>query len=392
MSENRPVPKILVISWSDLSKDARVTRQIHALSELYRVDTLAYSACAGASGNGFLISEKIATGFHRLLRRFWLITRQFERYYWSTPAVVSALRLIENHDYDLIVANDIDALPFALWVAKPSNTPVFFDAHEFSPAEFEEKLIFRLAVRPYKNYLCKKYVREASAMTTVSPGLAKRYKADFEVDAKVVLNAPAYHEAPFKTAEMDVGRIRLVHHGVANRTRGIHHMIEAVIAAGEKFSLDLYLVKTDSKYFDHLVQYERISSNIKIHPPVALDQIVSTLASYDVGLCVFPASSFNQRYCLPNKFFDFIQARLPVIVGPLPDMQFFTSKYDLGWIIDDYSALAIKNQLTQITKAQILQKSKNLEAGARELSYDSSRIMILGLARDLINKSSPRMH
>jgi hypothetical protein len=388
MSENHSPPKILVISWSDLSRDARVTRQVQALSELYQVDTLAYSASDVASGQSFLVLDKNVSGLKRLIRRLWLITRKFERYYWSTPAVAQASQSFRPPKYDLIVANDIDALPFALRLAKPSKTPVFFDAHEFSPAEFEEKLIFRLFVRPYKNYLCKRYVRQASVMTTVSPGLSKRYKDDYQVDANVVFNAPAYHEAPPKSTESVDECIRLVHHGVANPTRGIHHMIEAIIAAGEKFSLDLYLVKTHIKYFDQLVQYTKLSPRVKIHPPVALHQIVATLSSYDLGLCVFPASSFNQMYCLPNKFFDFIQARLPVVVGPLPDMELITSKYDLGWITNDYTPSSIKNQLVQITKGQILQKSKNVEIGARDLSFDSSKKIILSLAGQLIKKKS----
>ena len=41
---------------------------------------------------------------------------------------------------------------------------------------------------------------------------------------------------------------------------------------------------------------------------------------YDVGLYLLPPTNFNQRYALPNKFFEFIQGRLAIAIGPSPEM------------------------------------------------------------------------
>jgi hypothetical protein len=384
MSYRNRRSKILVLSWSDLSKDARVSRQVEALSECYVVDTLSYRGCDRASGQAFIISDAPLLGITRLIRRIWLLTREFEKYYWSQPAVIEALKLLHHTDYDLIVANDIDTLPLALKFASANRAPVFFDAHEFSPAEFEEKFIFRNFVRPYKNYLCKYYIHQAAAMTTVSPGLASRYQDDYSVEPAVVYNAPLYHPVarrPTNSGSMDA--IRLVHHGVANPTRGLDQMIEAVINAGPRFRLDLYLIKTDANYFNRLIEYQRRCDRICIRPPVALNEIISTLSKYDVGLCVFPATSFNQKHCLPNKFFDFIQARLPIIVGPLPDMQQLTKNYNLGWVTDDCSSASITNLLKKIQPDDIITKHHGMERAAHELSYERSKDVMMGSISEL---------
>ena len=40
----------------------------------------------------------------------------------------------------------------------------------------------------------------------------------------------------------------------------------------------------------------------------------------DVGVFCMPPINVNARYALPNKFFDFVQARLAVAVGPAEEM------------------------------------------------------------------------
>ena len=41
---------------------------------------------------------------------------------------------------------------------------------------------------------------------------------------------------------------------------------------------------------------------------------------YDVGVFLLPASFPNQVHVLPNKLFDYIQARLAVAIGPSHEM------------------------------------------------------------------------
>lgn len=34
---------------------------------------------------------------------------------------------------------------------------------------------------------------------------------------------------------------------------------------------------------------------------------------------MIPPATFNHIWCLPNKFFDFLQARLGIVTGPSPE-------------------------------------------------------------------------
>ena len=51
-----------------------------------------------------------------------------------------------------------------------------------------------------------------------------------------------------------------------------------------------------------------------------MHEIVDTIAEYDIGLFILSPINFNYYHALPNKLFEFIQARLAIAVSPSPEM------------------------------------------------------------------------
>ncbi len=65
----------------------------------------------------------------------------------------------------------------------------------------------------------------------------------------------------------------------------------------------------------------------------------------DVGVFCMPPININARYALPNKFFDFVQARLAVGVGPAEEMARLTEKLGLGVVSTDFSEASFTEAL-----------------------------------------------
>ena len=91
----------------------------------------------------------------------------------------------------------------------------------------------------------------------------------------------------------------------------------------------------------------------------------------DVGVFCMPPININARYALPNKFFDFVQARLAVGVGPAEEMARLTEKLGLGVVSTDFSEASFTEALA------------GLDAGA------GARVQG-GLGRSLARLSSER--
>jgi len=99
--------------------------------------------------------------------------------------------------------------------------------------------------------------------------------------------------------------------------------------------------------------------------------------SYDVGLYLLPPRNFNQRNALPNKFFEFIQARLAVAVGPSPEMAGLVRRHGCGVVAADFTPEALAAELNSLDANQIVGFKLASNAAAAGLSADRNAKVIL---------------
>src|SRR4029077_276936 len=125
------VTRVLVISFSDLASDPRVDRQIAALRGRYDV----VEAGLGPSNYDDVAFVDISTPTRSIAGRVAglarRLARDYEAVYWKHPANQTVLSRLQEVPADVVIANDIRALPLAVAL----DRPVVFDAHEFAPDE-----------------------------------------------------------------------------------------------------------------------------------------------------------------------------------------------------------------------------------------------------------------
>ncbi|WP_429259803.1 glycosyltransferase [Paraburkholderia sp. GAS334] len=294
----------------------------------------------------------------------------FERVYWSHPTVRGALDALSSTEVDVIVANDIEALPLALRLSA-GRSRVVFDAHEYAPREFEDSRFWRFFFQRYKTYLCRRYIQHADAVLTVSDGIAKEFTREFAVPVQVLPNTPPFFDLAAQPAQSDV--VRLVHHGDANPSRRLDRLIEMMGHLDDRFRLDFYLMRNHhEKHYQRLIALATKDSRIRFLPAVPMTSLPKTLNQYDVGVYLLDPTSFNNRFALPNKFFEFVQGRIAVAVGPSPEMAGLVKHYDLGLVSDDFSPKSLADKLSRLTAQDINRLKSNVDRAARELCYERS--------------------
>lgn len=379
--------KLLVISFSEIKNDPRVYRQVNLLREQYHVTVAGLGNCPMSGIDWVAINTPPRTLLDRLGYVALLGLRQFERAYWGRSAHQVALNLLKGRKFDLILANDLDALPLALRVA--DHAPILLDAHEFSPLENADHFLWRLVVQPYKNYLCRIYLHQSASMLTVCEGLAREYERVYGIKAKVLMNAPMFHS--LTPSHMEEGRIRLIHHGGATPGRHLELMIEMMDYLEERFTLDFMLVPNNSNYLarNYLASLKRRAAanpRIRFLEPVPMLEISKKINEYDIGVYILKPNNFNNAHSLPNKFFEFVQARLGIAIGPSPEMARLVKHYNFGVVANDFSPQALAERLNALTVEDMVKFKRAADDAAHELCFEKNAEVLLGEVRKLIGQ------
>ena len=332
---------LLILSFSDISADARVRKQVEAFSGRFEVTTSGYGPRPRGAHRHIALPEH--TEVWRYSRRL-LLTRRYALAYEQNEAIVAARKLLEGSAFDVIVANDVDAVPLAL--SLDPTYGVHADLHEFAPSQKSEMLRWRLFVAPFLAWICRRHVTRARSVTTVAAGIAEEYRRRFGITAEVVTNAtPRADLVPTPTHRP----LALVHSGACFRNRHLDLMLDAVQQSTTPLTLDLYLTPNDPVYLNELKVRADQTSNVRVHDAVPYDELVATLNDHDIGVFVLPPVNANYRWALPNKLFDFVQARLGVVIGPSPEMAAIVRAHGFGVVADDFSAAS----LTRIFDAMV---------------------------------------
>lgn len=102
-------------------------------------------------------------------------------------------------------------------------------------------------------------------VTTVCAGIAEEYARQYGVLPTVITNAPKFHSLPVR--KTDPSRIRVIHHGVAARSRRIENMIELANLLDERFTVDFILIPGDTRYIAELMRQAAGTRSIHFLPP-----------------------------------------------------------------------------------------------------------------------------
>jgi glycosyltransferase involved in cell wall biosynthesis len=166
--------------------------------------------------------------------------------------------------------------------------------------------------------------------------------------------------------------------GVADERRRLEDTIEAVQMLDGRFSLDLVLMR-DNSYRRRLEALVAGDQLIRILPPVRQEEMLEFANQYDVGVFLLPARFPNQVHVLPNKLFDYIQARLAVAIGPSHEMAEVVRRWDCGVISDDFRPDSLAEALSKLTLAEVRRMKANADVAAGALNAEANQEVVLGV-------------
>ena len=132
--------------------------------------------------------------------------------------------------------------------------------------------------KPYREHLCRKYLRECDDIITISEGISNEFINEFNVTPSVIRSTPeTFHLKVKKTNKL----IKLVHHGNSNTNRCLDRLIGIIGSVKREISLDLYLTG-DVQNTNNIKKVASSYSNINVHKPLPYIDMIPKLKRYDV--------------------------------------------------------------------------------------------------------------
>jgi hypothetical protein len=161
-------------------------------------------------------------------------------------------------------------------------------------------------------------------------------------------------------------------------------MIEMMRHLDHRYTLDLMLVDTDPRYLSRLRDLAAADSRIRFRPPAPMEDITATINEYDIGVYLLPPVSFNSRVALPNKFFEFIQARLAVAIGPSPEMARLATRHGFGIVAPSFDPKELAGCVSAFSAMDIERLKQQADQASHELHAGRSTETLLAEVQRLL--------
>ena len=376
--------RVLIISFSRIHNDPRVLRQI-ALLEAIQGTHLFLSGLLYQGNHEFIPLMKRKRTLLERIQLVFLNLFQFnslkERKFLQIVNLKKLEKLILKNDINLIIANDLETWPvaFALKTLN-SQIKIILDAHEYYPRHFENKFLWKLMHSAYYNYICYKYISKADKLITVSAGIKREYDDKFAVESAIVLNSPEYDES-LNPNLIEDGTVKLIHHGIANSSRKLEKMIWMMDYLEPRFHLNLMLMPTDESYFNKLKKMAK-GKRVTFLDPVPTTEISAFINQFDMGIFLLEPVNFNYANALPNKFFEFIQARLAIVIGPSPEMSEIVLKENNGAVASTYD----EKQVSETLNALMMEEIQDMKVQSHKISWKYSNQLNVQIMSDIFRE------
>jgi glycosyltransferase involved in cell wall biosynthesis len=290
----------------------------------------------------------------------------------------------------ILVANDLDTLLPNYLVSRLRRKPLLYDTHEFFTGVPE--LAARRGVRKIWECIEKRFFPSLKHITTVNDSIAKLYKDLYGKEITVVRNVPprrAYKKEKTK-AELNLPEdkaVILFQGAWINADRGGEEIVEAMQYMDDAILLIIGGGDVIEKLMKKAEQPD-LKGKVFFIPRLPFSELYQYSVHADIGLTLDKDTNINYRFSLPNKLFDYIQAGVPVLASPLPEITHIVEKYKVGEMVNSHDPLHIASKIQDMLadRGRLTMYRENCLRAAQELCWENEKARLLGAIERMCGK------
>lgn len=367
----------LHVSLTPFVNESRLLKESASLLEAGVVDRV-YITALKSDG----LDEHVMLDARRIVWRIPLRTRS-----WPSNLFFQLLKYLEYTAKVLVHAREVRAsivtvhslslLPLGVLAKWLLGAKLVYDCHELETETFGLAGLRQKLAR----FVERSLIGQANLVLVVSPGISEWYKRAYGIDTLyTVMNCPLTR-APMASDRLreslgiPAGRKIVIYQGGIIPGRGIEGLLNAFAAHDDGVHV---LVLMGYGELTPLAQdFASKHANIYVQPAVAPEAVLEYTASADVGVSSIDLSCLNHLHCLPNKFFEYIMAGLPVLVNDAQDMKRVVEERGIGAVLGEFTPESVQDALASLALRPRQDLAARLASTAAEYCWENqARILV----------------
>ena len=275
---------------------------------------------------------------------------------------------------DICFAHDLPALPIARDAVSGTGALIVYDSHEF----FIGQHAVRGKRRRFFEHMEKECIGAAGLMLTVNDEIADIFNEKYGIRPKTIQNASECGAAPSRKDLQELLNIPankkiVLYQGALHEGRNLEVLVEMAGNLPE----DIVVVFIGTGFLKNKLKKKAGAGGLLGKKAFFIDgvsfcEVVSYTAGADAGMVPYTAIDLNTKFCTPNKLYEYISARVPIIENSdLVSVGRLIDRYKIGICADftDPGRLAV--EITDFLASAGLAKLKeNMGKAAAVLSWE----------------------
>jgi glycosyltransferase involved in cell wall biosynthesis len=178
-----------------------------------------------------------------------------------------------------------------------------------------------------------------------------------------------------------------------NEFRGVEEMVYAMIFL-EASSFHLLIIGDGDvfKKLEKIIEQNQLSEKITLIQKMPFGILSHFTRKAKLGISIDKAFVTNHKYSLPNKFFEYLHAGVPVLSSRLIEQERLINQYEIGAFIEDHRPENIAWKVREIfDNPELLDRWKqNTCLAKQELNWENESKILLDIFKqvemDSVNK------
>jgi len=253
---------------------------------------------------------------------------------------------------------------------------LIYDAHEYYRGH--EIFHHRPVRKGFWMWFENRITRHPEYLITVSEPLAEFFKRDYPWIKHIVVirSLPSIKEIEIQGpdySEIEFPPKLIIFHGYFMSGRALEKIISALSLVEDK-EIRLMLIGNGplENILRSRVETLQLQDRVQFRDILPADQLLAFIRKATFGLAIIEPISLNRQNALPNKFFEYIHAGVPVLASNIPTLQHYIDRYKVGRTVDPGDIRSIATTMVEMVndRTKLALWKRNCRLAAAELNWE----------------------